>query len=151
MNRIAADAIHLGFSGTRDGMIKSQRRFFEALIKKFVAKNTFSEKFFHHGDCIGADAEAHDIVREYGFEIIIHPPLSDKFRAFKEGDVILPRKDYILRNHDIVNAAHLVVIVPSTNAEMLRSGTWATKRYAESQQKLWKVLKPAPDVSNLLL
>ena len=30
---------------------------------------------FHHGDCIGADAEAHDIAVAMACEIVIHSPI----------------------------------------------------------------------------
>ena len=29
----------------------------------------------HHGDCLGADAEFHELCRETGLKIHVHPPL----------------------------------------------------------------------------
>ena len=35
---------------------------------------------FHHGDCVGADSEAHDIADECGYGIILHPPTNQSER-----------------------------------------------------------------------
>jgi len=38
---------------------------------------------FHHGDSIGADAEAHDVTVSMGCEVVIHPPVTEAKRAWK--------------------------------------------------------------------
>ena len=50
----------IGFTGSRTGMSDKQK---EGLVIK-LQEFSFSE--FHHGDCKGADEEAHAIVREIG-------------------------------------------------------------------------------------
>ena len=69
----------VGFTGTRNGMTGQQNE----AIRKWIAKNKPSE--FHHGDCVGADAEAHDLFEGAGAEIYIHPPIKRENRAFKNG------------------------------------------------------------------
>lgn len=88
---------------------------------------------FHHGDCVGADAEAHEIAGDFLLPVrrVIHPPTDPKFRAFCDGEEVLPEKDYLERNRDIVDWVQLMVACPGENDEVLRSGTWATIRYAE--------------------
>jgi len=90
---------------------------------------------FHHGDCVGADNQAHDIARKYGACIIIHPPKIHKLRAYCEGDMILPAKKYLDRDRMIVRASDTLVICPKQMKEVVRSGVWATYRYAIKLQK----------------
>lgn len=115
----------VGFTGTSSGMTRVQ---WDMLAQTLVGINP-SE--FHHGDCIGADAQAHDIAQDLDCDIIIHPPLDPKSRAFCTGTLLLPKKDYLDRNKDIVNAAEVLVATPETMHEVLRSGTWSTVRYAK--------------------
>jgi hypothetical protein len=84
---------------------------------------------FHHGDCVGADAEAHVIATVLGFETVVHPPKNEKLRAFCKGDLILEPRDYLARNHQIIDATDLLFAVPD-GPETKRSGTWSTIRYA---------------------
>ena len=84
----------------------------------------------HHGDAIGGDASAHDIAREFDAEIHIHPPINPKYQAFCQGDVNYPAKDYLVRDLDIVIACDLLIGMPNSYTEKLRSGTWATIRRA---------------------
>jgi hypothetical protein len=69
---------------------------------------------FHHGDCLGADAVAHAIVRSWRptARIIIHPPSSDSLRAFCQGDAHLAPKPYLARNQDIVDECEVLVAAP---------------------------------------
>jgi hypothetical protein len=106
----------------------------------------------HHGDCVGADEQFHDILTEgLGWTIVIHPSSSDALRAYKgEGEfdtIILPPKPPLQRNHDIVDASDLMIACPNEREEILRSGTWATIRYARERHKPLIVI--LPDGTNL--
>lgn len=100
---------------------------------------------FHHGDCVGADAEAHDFVRELAPKctIVGHPPNIDRYRAFKQCDVLWPCKPYLVRDRDIVVCADRLIATPKGSHEILRSGTWTTIRYARKAKKEPIVIKPA--------
>jgi hypothetical protein len=115
--------VKIGFTGTQVGMSDRQKQILQDMLAYFRPLE------FHHGDCIGADAEAHDIVASIGLKIVIHPPLNGSKRAFKTADVVLEAKDYLQRNHDIVDATEVLIVAPKTDQEELRSGTWATYRY----------------------
>lgn len=132
--------IHIGFTGTSHGMTAFQKERFEQVVQ------IMHPTHFHHGDCVGADAEAHAIVLGLGMTIIIHPPRNDKARAFCNGSrkyggsfdgqvTVLKPKDYLARNHDIVDASRLLYACPRSFTEELRSGTWATVRYARKRGK----------------
>jgi hypothetical protein len=97
---------------------------------------------FHHGDCVGSDAEAHDIAHEFGAAIIIHPPSNPDKRAFKNPGPRRIPKPYLERNKDIVNECDVLIGMPKEHEEQLRSGTWSTIRYARKQGKPLRVIAP---------
>lgn len=133
--------IHLGISGTQEGMTEKQAI---ACIYLFSQLQDDVD-FYHHGDCIGVDAEFHALVEkmtnyEYGIQpgdnIIIHPPDNDSKRAFKKSKHIRSKKPYLDRNRDIVSESDIMFIVPKEKTEQFRgSGTWATFRYAKKAGK----------------
>lgn len=129
----------LGFTGTQKGMNNSQKRRFRVIVQ------TFKPTEFRHGDCIGADKDAHDIVRIVApdCKIVIHPPTIDAKRAYCKGDTILPAKPYLNRNRDIVKASNIMVATPGEDTEQLRSGTWATIRAARSAKRRTTILLPS--------
>jgi len=114
----------IGVTGTKNGMTDRQKEMIRS------AFNVWNLTEFHHGDCIGADAEAGDIAVIHKAEIHIHPPTNPKYRAFCAGDVIYPEKPYLDRDKDIVDAVSYMLATPKGFAEELRSGTWATIRYS---------------------
>lgn len=112
----------------------------QTLRQRFIAHNV---TVLHHGDCIGADAQAHQIALELNIDIDIHPPIRDDKRAFcKVCRTIFLAKDYLIRNHDIVDASDIMFATPFEYEEQLRSGTWATIRYAQKQHKTLYIISP---------
>ena len=92
---------------------------------------------FHHGDCRGADEEAHNIVRAiYGpyVQIHIHPPEIQTKRAHLTADVRYTPKDYLERNKEIVLCSQLMFAAPMQNQNVQRSGTWSTVRFCHKGQ-----------------
>jgi len=124
-----------GFTGTQTRMTTKQ---FDCLLE-LLKEHKITE--FHHGDCIGADATAHDIVVELNIRTVIHPPIKSFKRAFKKGDEILPMDDYLSRNRAIVNAVEIMLACPK-GPEELRSGTWSTIRYARKVGKPVTIIMP---------
>jgi len=132
--------MRIGFTGTQVGMTIHQRMVFMSLL---VSKHPTE---FHHGDCIGADAEAHDIAASINSitlaNIFIHPPVIHFKRAWKKSAHIFPVLPYIQRNHNIVNQTDHLLAASKTMHETLRSGTWATVRYAQRQRKPVTIIFP---------
>jgi len=85
----------------------------------------------HHGDCVGFDEQAHDVCVELGIRTVAHPAVNSSLRAFKSANVVLPPKDYLDRNKDIVRASERLIAAPE-GPEQTRSGTWSTVRFARS-------------------
>lgn len=128
----------IGFTGAQVGMTKAQKVEFQEIIQSLPQK--ISE--FHHGDCIGADADAHNIIcelrekdKKFAPVIHVHPPIKTNKRAFcKLGplDIEWISEEYLERNHLIVDASDILIATPKEYYEVLRSGTWATIRYARN-------------------
>ncbi len=132
----------IGFTGSQLGMTERQRREFEDYLQQSlqIATAKFYQNHFHHGDCIGADYQAHWIV--CGKMVIhVHPPVDKKKAAGLSGHYRWPAKEYLLRNRDIVDACDLLIAAPS-GPEKLRSGTWSTVRYARKVGKPVHILLP---------
>ena len=131
--------MRIGFTGTREGMTENQKKALEKLLIEFLGKGA-SE--FHHGDCVGADKEAHEIASALGYKVVVHPPRRAILRAFCAGDVILPERDYLQRNRDVVDSTDILIAAPKSGTEVLRSGTWSTVRYARRKGKQIIILEP---------
>ena len=123
----------VGFTGTQHGMSPRQHRKLAAILRGLDVSE------FHHGDCIGSDAEAHVIAQSLGIRVVVHPPEIDAKRAFvvlsrgtaqRHADDIRVPRPYLKRNHDIVSACKLLIAAPKQHREQRRSGTWATIRFA---------------------
>jgi hypothetical protein len=120
-----------GFTGTRNGLNNNQTKKIIKLLKKY--KNIE----VHHGDCIGADTDFHNLCVDLSknIKIVIHPPINESMRYYNNSKYIKKPKDYIKRNHDIVDIADILIACPISEEEVLRSGTWSTIRYARKFNK----------------
>jgi hypothetical protein len=142
-----------GFTGTHHGATAEQKLTLRALLtelrEKLVSTDPLDRDTFAHGDCIGADAQANDIAWECGYHITVHPPHEPRGRFFCKAGAppqcissiailqkfeILPTKPYLVRDRDIVNGAVRMFACPAGTEEELRSGTWATIRYARKKK-----------------
>jgi hypothetical protein len=140
----------LGFSGTQDGMTIKQRAALTTWIEDYFDSITH----FRHGDCVGADAQAHAIVallkerhgRHQGMypRIVIHPCTIENKRAKCHVNVynVHPAKPPLVRNKDIVDNSDVLIAAPKTATEIMRSGTWSTIRYARKMGKRVIILEP---------
>ena len=124
----------IGFTGTQAGLTPKAVEILTSNLRSYREDHHFIN--FRHGDCVGADAQAHDIAMALGFTVIIHPPLINSMRAHKKGHQWHPARPYLERNKNIVRGCHLLVACPKDSMnEELRSGTWSTVRFARKAQK----------------
>jgi len=140
----------LGFTGTQKGMTENQKKIFRQFILNHRPKNLC------HGDCVGADVEAHLIVKDCfpKCHIEIFPPINNSKRAFTTRHstptiILHPEMDYIARNHAIVDNCDTLIATPK-GKEQLRSGTWATIRYALKCQKNIYIIFPDGTLGGIL-
>lgn len=128
---------HVGFTGTLFGMTPEQlvsvmREFGRINESKLI--NHHRHIVLHHGDAVGADSDAHTLGRMMGWEIHKHPALDmgDKSAHNVPFDFFSDPRPPLSRNRDIVRASSMIVAASGWDHEVLRSGEWATIRYAES-------------------
>lgn len=127
--------MRVSFTGTRQGMSFVQRQQFEEWLKA----NGANVSLFVHGGCVGADIEAHSAVRyHFGKKIFITCLPSDSAKTSRVprdcGHVGEPKSPRI-RDRDIVDLGdNLLIAAPLTDAEVVRSGTWTTVRYARKKK-----------------
>lgn len=152
----------LGFTGTQNGMNGFQKDEFVKLL------NNYKPVCFHHGDCIGADSQAHYLFLHWHCDnntterkIIIHPPENSAKRAnvryAKMGEVLfnklrnvnhlciietLEPKPYHARNHEIVLASSILIAATKEMDHTVRSGTWSTIRKGWHERKTVIVIPP---------
>lgn len=134
----------VGFTGTRRGMTAAQLTAVAGLL------DTLKPVAAHHGDCLGADADFHRLCVSRQIPVVIHPPANAGWRAFCHGHLVkvLPAKDYLERNRDIVAAGDVLIATPA-GPEMLRSGTWSTVRYAKKNGRPVFLVLPDGNVVRL--
>jgi hypothetical protein len=123
----------VGFTGTRAGMTAAQLDSVRHVLAEFTGPNV--TLMGHHGDCIGADAQFHALLKEINATIVVHPPDDPKHRAYCNGglSVVMPARPYLQRNRSIANASSILLAAPKETEEPAPGrgqGTWSTVRYA---------------------
>ena len=142
VNRVA---ITVGVTGTRyrEKITPGQTRRLGVLLRKvYDLYYLDGEVWLAHGDCVGWDEVCHDVAKEIGYKIRIFPPSNDVHRANCNGNFYEVPQLYSIRNHDIVRASDYIIGGPKSDAEQVRSGTWATIRYARKQKKPYTIIYP---------
>lgn len=120
-----------GFTGTRDRMSKAQEWATGGYLSDHHGE-------FHHGCCVGADATAFWLAKQREYRCIAHPPTNGllvNIDTIKGSWCVRRELPYLERNRAIVIECDILLAAPK-GPEELRSGTWATVRYAR------KILKP---------
>lgn len=124
------EVVRIGFTGNQDGQTKAQKKAVRALLQELKGTH------FHHGDCIGSDAQAHETALAQGYAVIIHPPTDPSKRAFCKGAMVVrDEKPYLRRNMDIIKECSVLIATPRSHKEVIRSGTWSTVRRAVDYQR----------------
>jgi hypothetical protein len=124
----------ISFTGTQKGMTSYQKMSFLKVIQFLKTKRNITQ--FNHGDCIGADTDAHEVVSKYDIPIHIYPGVDKRGaspkRAFCINGTIHQSQEYLIRNKKMVDLCNVLIACPAESTEQLRSGTWSTIRYAKT-------------------
>lgn len=138
--------VRIGFTGTQEGMTWKQGSAVQARLTRLSAFGQWPQGEpvqRHHGCCIGADEEFHNmrVERAPMIGLVLHPPLNRTKLSTDLGDltnphiIVLEAQEYMDRNHAIVDQTDVLWAAPHTMNEVVRSGTWATVRYARRVDK----------------
>ena len=145
----------IGFTGTQRGMTQFQKDYLIEILKLKECTE------FCHGDCIGSDAESNQVALNIGIKIFtIFPPIITKKRAYcfnpnklnRNNEWYLypsgirvrwmPEDKYLERNKHIVDNVSWMIACPKEHEHSVRSGTWATIRYAWKTKKGITIIPP---------
>jgi hypothetical protein len=135
--------VHITFTGPQAGMTLLQQK----EVRRLLTVITDGDLVAHHGDCIGADDEFHSLAWYHGTRIVIHPSNISGKRAFanmrlpSSTVIIHEPKPPLVRNHDMVDVSSVVIATPA-GEEVMRSGTWATIRYARKTKTRTFIVTP---------
>lgn len=140
--------MRLGVTGTVKGATLAQA------VKLWEIMASCEFRQISHGDAVGVDALAHRAAlaaREFHQtswpRIILHPPINESRRAFsKDADEVRNPKGYLARDKSIVEESDMLIAVPDTAHERVRSGTWTTVRYARKLHLFIIRINPDGDV-----
>jgi hypothetical protein len=135
---------HFGFTGTQNGCTGHQYTQLATFLKTL---KDLRYEWLHSGDCIGADQQAYDLWHGLSGKNWGHPPDNSLKRAWCKFDQVEPLAPYLQRNKVIVRESLLMLAVPHTMIEELRSGTWTTVRYARSKRKPIIIFWPAGNIT----
>lgn len=131
----------IGFTGTRKGMTENQAAGVTRAVMDLAFRYGEELMEFHHGDCMGADAQINAVLKRgfpFGIKRVSHPPANSSLRAFCEVHEAREPKEYLARNRDIVTETDCLIAAPGEGSR----GTWYTVRYAEKVGKPVTVVRP---------
>lgn len=137
--------IVIGFTGTQEGLTDWQQINVVFALQCFKSSHGTTAV---HGDCIGGDEFFAKVTAQLGFQTRARPGCDSKGnspkRAYVDSDEIFPLALYLVRNHRIVDDSDIMIACPKSFEEELRSGTWATVRYARRVGKRVHMIYPEP-------
>lgn len=123
----------LGFTGSRSGLTALQ----EDRLRHYLRE--WEPDLIVHGGCRGADTEFHELAMNLSGTVLasVYPSRESQLANFEGRDrtsvnLIRPPLD---RNHTIVEVCDWLIACPRQIDEVLRSGTWATIRYARTDKR----------------
>ncbi len=139
---LLGDAVILGFTGTRAGMTAAQRDALPGVTSPFPDRVVF-------GGAVGADEEFGLFVmtRWEGSVVTcaleVYPASADRWKRWVPYAATLAAPmPPLARDLLIVKSCDRLLACPGTMTEIIRSGTWATTRYARKARKRITIVLP---------
>lgn len=135
--------MRIGHTGTRNAPTSAQKSavYDELLRTEQGWRGELGDLEFHHGDCVGTDAFAARVAYAFGYRVVAHPPSDPGLRSWTNAHETRVPLPYIQRNHVIVDEIEHLIVTPE-GPERLRSGTWATVRYARRLERPMTIVWP---------
>lgn len=147
MGRQPHDTVIMAFTATRKGITVGQ-----IASAREIAEAEMPTTFLH-GCAEGGDRQLHGVATPGRRELC--PSRKDQFKWAMDNkadgdsirDIPVGKTPEIRRNREMVDRCCVLVACPETETEVVRSGTWATVRYARSKGKRLAVISPNGDVA----
>jgi hypothetical protein len=114
----------VGFTGTCNGMTVAQRASVVELMRRIEPHEC------HHGDCVGADRQFHEIARTGPRWMVGHPGPDEGLRANCDFDETKEVLSHLARNREIVKSVDVVIATPQETEHQNFGGTWYTIDHA---------------------
>lgn len=137
-------AFTVGFTGTQEGMTQIQKELVSARLRTTMELYKVCKAV--HGYCIGADDEFGIMAMNQDYFVEVFPGCNDNGDTPKLGTSAFDLKHmpvpYLARNGVIAHSCDVLIATPRTMEEELRSGTWATIRYAKKIGKPVDIVWP---------
>lgn len=129
---------NLGITATRSGLTLAQ----VAAAAAYVG----SCGTLHHGGAAGGDTQCHWLALAFRRPVVVYPSTLGFAKALKLADPALvkvhPAAAPLVRNRTIVETIDWLLVLPRGTEEELRSGTWATWRYAKKVGRQRTIIYP---------
>lgn len=135
----------VGFTGSQYGMSLKTKNKLAIVVGCLAQEDQFRSDVtsFRHGDCKGSDVVASGIADYYNYLVHGYPCFIEHKRAFSPYNKIIHAPKHPLeRNVDIVDLSAIMIATPHTMNEIIRSGTWATIRYARKRERELCIIFP---------
>jgi hypothetical protein len=123
--------VKIGFTGSQHGLTSPQRAELKVLLDRL------KPELVVHGACIGADDWFDQLAAKLRIPRLVFPGnvpakrVHDDELIHRSATVeIRAPKPMLNRNKDIVRNSDLLIACPRQAHEVIRSGTWATVRFA---------------------
>jgi hypothetical protein len=138
--------VKVGFTGTQRGMSYFQ----QILVEKRLA--LLAPELLIHGACVGADYQADKFAAQLAIDRHAYPSnvytkrVSEQVLRAHEGSSLLYEPTPLApltRNKFIVEKCDFLIACPGEEFERLRSGTWATIRYAKKVGRSGVIFYPS--------
>jgi len=129
----------LTFTGTKLGMTSAQRTTVLIVVRDHVRVGEWTHAI--HGCCEKSDRDFHEIAWSLKLARELHPGTEEQRlwavnHMDTQRDTVFPvpldANPQLTRNRTMVDRGGILVAAPRQMHEVLRSGTWATIRYARN-------------------
>jgi len=133
----------IGFTGTRRGMTEQQ----QSTVARWL--EVYRPIVFVHGGAIGADDQADALAASFFIKRFVYPStlvyqsVPAHTLEQRNSEVrFAPPAPPLQRNRAIVDNVELLIAAPGEARIIMRSGTWATVRYARSIKRECVIVLP---------
>ncbi len=152
-----SEVISIGVTGSRHGANEVQLATLRQIIVEITHRewNSSTRLVLHHGDCHGVDAQVAGMVAALSWELHVHPPDNDRYRAYVPAHVAEEPLPYLTRDRNIVTACSLLIAAPNRTFDVYASyergdgGTAYTVKHAMTRGRPTWIVWPTGGIEKV--